>query len=103
VLPSATTLAAVWSAPFAVPPIYVAYAYSGWNAADVVDEVRDPRRAVPRALRLGTLLVTLLYLLLNLTFLRTVEYDALVVRVEVGAFPPRPSSAPSAGASCGWC
>jgi APA family basic amino acid/polyamine antiporter len=86
VLPSATTFEAVWSAPFAVSLIYVAYAYSGWNAAAyVVDEVQDPGRAVPRALLLGTLVVTLLYLLLNLTFLRTVEYDALVGRVEVGA------------------
>jgi APA family basic amino acid/polyamine antiporter len=85
-LPSVTTLEAVWSAPFAVSLIYVAYAYSGWNAAAyVVDEVQDPGRAVPRALLLGTLVVTLLYLLLNLTFLRTVEYDALVGRVEVGA------------------
>lgn len=82
-----------------MPLIYVAYVYSGWNAAYVVDEVQEPRRAVPRALLLGTLIVTLLYLLLNLTFLRTVEYDVLVGRVEVAAFPPRPSSAPSAGAS----
>jgi basic amino acid/polyamine antiporter, APA family len=86
VLPSASTLEALWSAPFAVSLIYVAYAYSGWNAAAyVVDEVQDPGRAVPRALLLGTLIVTLLYLLLNLTFLRTIEYDALVGRVEVGA------------------
>jgi len=85
-LPSWTTWEAVWSAPFALSLIYVAYAYSGWNAAAyVVDEVQDPRRAVPRALLLGTLVVTLLYLLLNLTFLRTIEYDALVGRVEVGA------------------
>jgi APA family basic amino acid/polyamine antiporter len=86
VLPSATTFEAVWSAPFAVSLIYVAYAYSGWNAAAyVVDEVQNPHRAVPRALLLGTLIVTLFYLLLNLTFLRTVEYAALVGRVEVGA------------------
>jgi basic amino acid/polyamine antiporter, APA family len=85
-LPSSTTWEAVWSAPFALSLIYVAYAYSGWNAAAyVVDEVQDPRRAVPRALLLGTLVVTLLYLLLNLTFLRTIEYDALIGRVEVGA------------------
>lgn len=85
-VPSAMTLDAVWSVPFAVSLIYVAYAYSGWNAAAyVVDEVRDPGRTVPRALLLGTLVVTLLYLLLNLTFLRTIEYSALVGRVEVGA------------------
>jgi basic amino acid/polyamine antiporter, APA family len=86
VVPSATTLEAVWSAPFALSLIYVAYAYSGWNAAAyVVDEVQDPRRAVPRALLIGTLAVTFLYLLLNLTFLRTIDYDVLVGRVEVGA------------------
>lgn len=86
VLPSAATLDAVLSAPFAVSLIYVAYAYSGWNAAAyVVDEVQEPRRAVPRALLIGTLAVTLLYLLLNLTFLRTIGYEALIGRVEVGA------------------
>jgi len=86
VLPSGATLDAVLSAPFAVSLIYVAYAYSGWNAAAyVVDEVQEPRRAVPRALLLGTSVVTLLYLLLNLTFLRTIEYQALIGRVEVGA------------------
>ncbi len=86
VWPSASTLEAVWSAPFALSLIYVAYAYSGWNAAAyVVDEVHEPRRTVPRALLVGTLVVTLLYLLLNLTFLRTVAYDALAGRVEVGA------------------
>jgi APA family basic amino acid/polyamine antiporter len=85
-LPSPTTLEAVFSAPFAVSLIYVAYAYSGWNAAAyVVDEVQDARRAVPRALLLGTLAVTLMYLLLNLTFIRTIAYDALQGRVEVGA------------------
>lgn len=84
--PSAATLEAMWSAPFALSLIYVAYAYSGWNAAAyVVDEVHEPRRTVPRALLVGTLAVTLLYLLLNLTFLRTVAHDALVGRIEVGA------------------
>ncbi len=85
-LPSAATWQAVLSTPFAVSLVYVAYAYSGWNAAAyLVDEVQDPRRTVPRALLIGTLAVTLLYLLLNLTFLRTIPYGALAGRIEVGA------------------
>ncbi len=62
----------VLSAPFAVSLVYVFFAYSGWNAATyITGEIRNPRRDVPRALILGTLLVTALYVLLNLTFLRT--------------------------------
>ncbi len=88
--PSAATWEAVWSAPFGVSLIYVGYAYSGWNAAAyVVEEVRDPSRAVPRALILGTLIVTLAYLLLNLMFLRTTAYAALAGTVEVGALSAR--------------
>lgn len=85
-VPSLSTWDALWSVSFGVALVYVAYAYSGWNAAAyLVDEVRDPSRSVPRALLLGTLIVTILYLLLNLTFLRTIDYQDLAGRVEVGA------------------
>ena len=71
--PTERTLDLVLGAPFALSLIYVSYAYSGWNAAAyVVDEVQRPQRTVPRALIHGTLAVTGLYLLLNLTFLRTI-------------------------------
>jgi APA family basic amino acid/polyamine antiporter len=64
----------------------VSYAYSGWNAAAyVVDEVQRPQRTVPRALIHGTLAVTGLYLLLNLTFMRTIPESDLAGTVEVGA------------------
>ena len=88
--PTARTFDLVLSAPFALALIYVSYAYSGWNAAAyVVDEVREPQRTVPRALIHGTLLVTGLYLLLNLTFLRTTAESALAGTVEVGALSAR--------------
>lgn len=84
--PGAGTLSAVLSAPFALSLIYVSYAYAGWNAATYVTaEVASPQRQVPRALILGTLSVTLLYLLLNLVFLRQVPLPALEGTVEVGA------------------
>lgn len=48
---------------------YVMFAYSGWNAASyVAGEVKDPAKTLPRSLLLGTGLVILLYLALNLTF-----------------------------------
>ncbi|MGD1944966.1 MAG: APC family permease, partial [Croceivirga sp.] len=44
---------------FAVSLLYVTYAYTGWNsAAYIVDEIEDPRRNLPKALLIGTILVT---------------------------------------------
>ena len=71
---------------FAFSLIYVTYAYSGWNAAVyVAGEVRRPQRTLPAALVHGTLIVTVLYLLLNYVFLRTVPLTELAGRLEVGA------------------
>jgi len=48
---------------------YVMFAYSGWNAASyLAGEVKDPARILPRSLLLGTGLVVILYLALNLVF-----------------------------------
>lgn len=73
------------STAFAVSLIYVMYAYSGWNAAAyVVGEIRDPSRSVPRALLIGTGLVTVLYVALNAVFLHTTPASALKGKIEVG-------------------
>lgn len=89
-LPGADTAGAVASPAFALSLVYVSYAYSGWNAATyVAAEVRSPRRLVPLALLLGTGLVTALYLLLNLVFLRSVPLADLAGTVEVGALAAR--------------
>jgi APA family basic amino acid/polyamine antiporter len=43
------------------------FAYSGWNAAGyIAGEIKEPARNLPRSLLLGTLIVTLIYLLMNL-------------------------------------
>jgi APA family basic amino acid/polyamine antiporter len=43
------------------------FAYSGWNAAAyIAEEIKEPSRNLPRSLLLGTLIVTVIYLLLNL-------------------------------------
>ena len=85
-LDPAAGLEAAWSPGFAVALIYVAYAYSGWNAAVyVAEEVRDAERTIPRSLVHGTLMVIGIYLALNLVFLRTVPPERLAGTVEVGA------------------
>ncbi len=70
---------------FAISLIFVMYAYTGWNAATyIVGEIRDPSRNVPRALLIGTLLVTVLYVLLNAVFLHAAPMDELRGKVQVG-------------------
>ena len=50
--------------------ILVLYTYGGWNdAAFIAADVRDGKRGIPRALLIGTGLVTLIYLAVNGAFL----------------------------------
>jgi APA family basic amino acid/polyamine antiporter len=68
--PHATDLKLIFSAAFGTSLIWVMYSYTGWNAAAyIVEEVRDPARALPRALILGTAFVTVLYVAMNWVFL----------------------------------
>ncbi len=70
---------------FAVSFVYVTFSYSGWNAtAYIVDEIRDVRKNLPRALLLGTLVVSLLYLLLNFVFLKQNALEAIQGQLEIG-------------------
>ena len=64
--------------PFAVSLVYVAFAYSGWNAvAYAAEEFRDPRRTVPRAMLWGTALVTVVYLVVNAIFVANLSGERL--------------------------
>ena len=70
---------------FAIALLFVFYAYSGWNAAVyILDEIQDVKRTLSRALVLGTVLVTILYLLLNAAFLRAAPLASLAGVTEVG-------------------
>jgi APA family basic amino acid/polyamine antiporter len=61
------------------------YSYAGWNAATyIVGEIRNPQRNVPKAIALGTLLVTVLYLALNATFLNAAPMSDLAGKLDVG-------------------
>ena len=69
---------------FAVSLVYVTYAYTGWNAAAyIVEEIRDVKKSLPKALIGGTLFVTVLYVLLQIVFLRHAASEQLEGKVEV--------------------
>jgi APA family basic amino acid/polyamine antiporter len=56
----------------AVSLIFVSYAFSGWNAsAYIASEIKNPQRTIPASLFISTLIVTVLYFLLNLVFILT--------------------------------
>ena len=77
-------------AAFGVSLIWISFSYSGWNAAVyVAGEIRDPERTVPRALILGTALVTVLYLALNAAFVLAAPAAELAGRLEVGRIAAR--------------
>jgi APA family basic amino acid/polyamine antiporter len=74
------------SSSYAVALIYVSYSYSGWNAAVyITDELKDVQKSLTRALIGGTVLVTVLYTLMQLVFLKHVPIPELSGRVEIGA------------------
>jgi APA family basic amino acid/polyamine antiporter len=58
--------------------VYISYAYTGWNAAGyIAGEVQEPQRRIPRAMVLGTGLVVLLYLALNVFYALALPVEAV--------------------------
>ncbi len=58
--------------------VFVLFTYGGWNdAAYISAEVRNRERNMARALLLSIGLVTLLYLLVNLAYLKGLGYEAM--------------------------
>jgi APA family basic amino acid/polyamine antiporter len=63
---------------FGVALIPILFAYGGWqNANYVAEEMRDPRRDLPKSLMIGTLVVVAVYLLANISYVRTLGLDGL--------------------------
>jgi APA family basic amino acid/polyamine antiporter len=63
----------------------VMFSYAGWNAAVyVAEEVKDPVRNVPRALVIGTVATTALYLALNALYLRVVPEGQFSGQLRLG-------------------
>ena len=71
---------------FAVALIFISFAYSGWNAAAYLGgEIKRPSRNIPLAMLAGTLMVTALYLLLNLVYVYALAPNKMEGVLEVAA------------------
>ncbi|MBI3896293.1 MAG: amino acid permease [Acidobacteria bacterium] len=69
----------------AISLIFVLYCYSGWNAAAyLAGEIRQPHRNLPLSLLVGTAVVTVLYIGLNLLFLYALPISEMSGVLEIG-------------------
>ena len=76
---------ATWSG-FGLGLVAVLFAYNGWqDATSMAGEVRDPRRALPRALVGGTLTVTAIYLATNAAYLHVLSMPEIAASPLVAA------------------
>lgn len=80
---------AFWMAS-ATSLVFVMFCYTGWNAsAYVASELREPQKKLPQSLLLGTLVVMVLYLGLNMVYFYGAGSDALAGEAEVGLLAAR--------------
>jgi APA family basic amino acid/polyamine antiporter len=81
---SKSDLKEVINPAFAISLVYVSFAYSGWNsAAYITHQVKNPVKNLPVILITGTLIVLVLYSLLNFAFLYSVPLSDLKGKVDV--------------------
>lgn len=74
------------NARFAVALIFISFAYSGWNAAAYLGgEIKRPSRNIPLAMLVGTMIVTVLYLLLNMVYVYALPPSEMKGVMEVAA------------------
>jgi APA family basic amino acid/polyamine antiporter len=63
---------------FGAALVPILFSYGGWqNANYVAEEIENPRRNLPRSLLAGTLLVTAVYVLVNVVYLRALGLEGL--------------------------
>jgi|ETNmetMinimDraft_32_1059908.scaffolds.fasta_scaffold33451_1 APA family basic amino acid/polyamine antiporter len=66
----------IFSPEFAIALVWCYLAYSGWNAAVYFsDKIENPVKNIPYSLIIGTLIVSVLYLFLNSSFLYAIDME----------------------------
>ena len=64
---------------FGTAMMLVMFSYSGWNASSyIAGELKNPRKTLPISLLLGTSIVIVLYLALNLFILKALPYSEII-------------------------
>lgn len=83
--PTSDSFPQMFSLAFAGSLYFVMYAYSGWNAAAyITGNIENPRKNLPISLIYGTIVVTVLYVLLNVMFLYAVDREHLGGQLDIG-------------------
>ena len=83
--PSEGSMDMIFSLSFAGSLVWVMFAYSGWNASSyIVGNLDNPKRNLPFSLMVGTLIVAVLYILLNTVFMYVATFDELAFQVDLG-------------------
>ena len=83
--PSEGSMDMIFSLSFAGSLVWVMFAYSGWNASSyIVGNLNNPKRNLPFSLIIGTLIVTVIYILLNSVFMYVATFDELALQVDLG-------------------
>lgn len=82
---SASFTKAVFSPSFAIGVIFITFTYSGWNGAVyIAGEVKNPSKNLPIALILGTSVVALMYIAINIMFFSVASVGELSGVIEIG-------------------
>jgi len=71
--------------------VYISYAYVGWNAASyLAGEITEPQKKLPRAILLGTGIVVVIYLGINIVYALALSIDDVRKLVDgpENPFPP---------------
>ena len=65
--------------------LWIMFAYSGWNASAYIgSEIRTPKKNLPRSLILGTAVVIILYLALNLLYVYAIPINEISGTASIG-------------------
>ncbi|NJO68097.1 MAG: amino acid permease [Bacteroidetes bacterium] len=65
--------------------MWIMFAYSGWNASTYIgSEIKNPKRNLPLSLLVGTLVVMVLYLLVNIVFIYAIPPVEMKGVISVG-------------------
>jgi APA family basic amino acid/polyamine antiporter len=65
--------------------MWIMFAYSGWNASTYIgSEIKNPAKNLPRSLILGTGIVMLLYVLMNILYVYAVPPEAMKGVISIG-------------------
>lgn len=65
--------------------MWILFAYSGWNASTYIgSEIKEPRRNIPRSLIMGTALVMVMYVGLNIVFVYAIPPETMKGVISIG-------------------